>query len=41
MADNLEEYEDAGFEIRELFGADKKNPFHKNSPSIIPVCRLK
>lgn len=30
-----------GFEIYELYGDDKKSLFHKESPSITPVCRLK
>lgn len=33
--------EQTGFEIHQVFGDDQKNPFHKDSPSIIPVCRLK
>jgi hypothetical protein len=30
-----------GFEVREIFGDDQKNPFHQNSLSILPVCGLK
>jgi len=30
-----------GFEVCEVFGDDQKNPFHQNSPSILPVCRVK
>jgi 2-polyprenyl-3-methyl-5-hydroxy-6-metoxy-1,4-benzoquinol methylase len=30
-----------GFEVCEIFGDDQKNPFHQNSPSILPVCRVK
>jgi len=31
----------AGFEVCEVFGDDKRNLFHKVSLSIIPICRLK
>lgn len=33
--------EQTGFEVWEVFGDDKKNPFHKDSSSIVPICRLK
>lgn len=35
----IELLERAGFEVNEVFGDDKKTPFHKESTSIIPVCR--
>lgn len=31
----------AGFVIREVYGDDKKTPFQKKSPSMVPVCTLK
>lgn len=30
-----------GFEVCKVFGDDQKSPFHQNSPSILPVCRVK
>lgn len=30
-----------GFEVCEVFGTDQKEPFLHNSPSILPVCRVK
>jgi len=31
----------AGFEVFEVYGDDKKTPFQKKSPSIVPFCTLK
>jgi 2-polyprenyl-3-methyl-5-hydroxy-6-metoxy-1,4-benzoquinol methylase len=33
--------EQAGFEVTAVYGDDKKIPFHKDSPSIIPICKVR